>query len=339
MPALKFGFLFSLRNPAAFRKPWAQLYQETLDQIVIAEELGFDSVWISEHHGAADGYCPSVLPVVAAAADRTSTITLGTRLMLLPLHHPVRVAEDAAVVDIMAEGRFVLGIAVGYVPREYPAFGVNRRHRPSLIEEGIEIIRRCWREEEFDFAGKRFQLKGVRVEPKPYQEGGPPIWIGGTAGPALDRVARLGDGYHFVGGRSIYQTYADAMRGAGRDPRSIPVYDSRDFYLGEDDQRAWEESREHIFHSYSGYAQWGREAAEADGNELGPEPAESPEAMREQTDVWVGGPETIIAKFEERLAQVPIDGTIMRMPPGIDHDRAVQLMTRVAERVLPHFRD
>ena len=157
--------------------------------------------------------------------------------------------------------------------------------------------------------------------------------------PALDRVARLGDGYHFVGGRSIYQTYADAMRRAGRDPRSIPVYDSRDFYLGEDDQRAWEESREHIFHSYSGYAQWGREAAEADGNEIGPEPAESPEAMREQTDVWVGGPETIIAKFEERLAQVPIDGTVMRMPPGIDHDRAVQLMTRVAERVLPHFRD
>lgn len=337
--ALKFGILFSLRNPARWRKPWPQLYQETLEQIVIAEELGFDSVWISEHHGAEDGYCPSVLPVAAAAADRTSTITIGTRLMLLPLHHPVRVAEDAAVVDVLSEGRFVLGVAVGYVPREYPAFGVNRRFRPSLIEEGIEIIRRCWREDDFDFEGKRYRLAGVRVEPKPVQAGGPPIWIGGSAPPAVERVARLGDGFHFVGGRTVYDLYADAMQRHGRDPRAIPVYDSRDFWLGEDDTSAWEESREHIYHSYLGYAQWGREAAEADGNAAGPEPAASPEAMRTETDVWIGGPDRIIEKFEQRLSRVPIDGTILRMPPGIDHDRAVAHMHRVAETLLPRFSD
>ena len=337
--ALKFGFLFSLRNPAQWRKPWAQVYRETLDQIVIAEELGFDSVWISEHHGAEDGYCPSVLPVAAAAADRTSRITIGTRLMLLPLHHPLRVAEDAAVVDIISEGRFVLGVAVGYRPQEYPAFGVNRRYRPSLIDEGIEIIRRGWRENDFDFDGKRYQLKGVRVEPKPFQEDGPPIWIGATRDTALERVARLGDGFHFVGGPKVYEAYADAMRRHDRDPRSIPVYDSRDFWLGEDDASAWEESREHLYHSYLQYAQWGAEAAIADGREPGPVPAASPEAMREQTEVFVGGPRRIVDLFEQRLGEVPIDGTIMRMPPGIDHDLAVSLMRRVAEHVVPHFSD
>jgi alkanesulfonate monooxygenase SsuD/methylene tetrahydromethanopterin reductase-like flavin-dependent oxidoreductase (luciferase family) len=337
--ALKFGFLFSLRNPAQWRKPWSQVYRETLDQIVIAEQLGFDSVWLSEHHGAEDGYCPSVLPVAAAAADRTSTITIGTRLMLLPLHHPVRVAEDAAVVDIISEGRFVLGVAVGYRPQEYPAFGVNRRYRPSLIDESIEIIRRAWREDDFDFEGKRYQLKGVRVEPKPFQQDGPPIWIGATRDTALDRVARLGDGFHFVGGPQVYEGYADAMRRHDRDPRSIPVYDSRDFWLGEDDASAWDESREHLYHSYLNYARWGAEAAVADGREPGPAPAATPEEMRERSELFVGGPERIIELFEQRLREAPIDGTIMRMPPGIDHDLAVSLMTRVAEHVVPHFSD
>ena len=233
--ALKFGILFSLRNPARWRKPWPQLYQETLEQIVIAEELGFDSVWISEHHGAEDGYCPSVLPVAAVAADRTSTITIGTRLMLLPLHHPVRVAEDAAVVDVLSEGRFVLGVAVGYVPREYPAFGVNRRFRPSLTEEGIEIIRRCWREDDFDFEGNATTWRGCGSSPSPSKT---VVRRPGSAvahHPLVERVARLGDGFHFVGGRTVYDLYAAAMQRHGRDPRAIPVYDSRDFWLGEDD--------------------------------------------------------------------------------------------------------
>ena len=334
---LKFGVLFSLRNPSQWQQPWPQEYQETLEQVVIAEELGFDSVWISEHHGADDGYCPSVLPVAAAAADRTSKITIGTRLMLLPLHHPVRIAEDAAVIDIMSEGRFVLGIAVGYRPQEYPAFGVNRRYRPSLIEEGIEIIRRGWNEHEFDFTGKRYQLQGVRVEPKPFQDGGPPIWIGATRDTALERVARLADGFHMVGGANVYEAFRAAMLRNNRDPKSIPVYDSRDFWLGEDDASAWEESREHLYHSYLHYAQWASEAAIADGRKPYAQPASTPEEMRDGSEIFVGGPERIVDLFKQRLKEVPLDGTIIRMPPGIDHKRAIQLLQRVKEYLFPEF--
>ncbi len=165
--SLKFGFLFSIRNPSQWQKPWPQVYSEMLEQVQAAEELGFDSVWMSEHHGAADGYCPSTLVAAGAAAARTQRITIGIRLLLLPLHHPVRVAEDAAVVDNLSNGRFILGMAVGYVPPEYGMFGVNRRHRPSLMDEGIDIIRRCWTEERFDYEGKRFNLKNVSVVPKP----------------------------------------------------------------------------------------------------------------------------------------------------------------------------
>jgi alkanesulfonate monooxygenase SsuD/methylene tetrahydromethanopterin reductase-like flavin-dependent oxidoreductase (luciferase family) len=97
---LKFGFLFSIRNPRHWEKPWPQVYGEMLEQVTAAEDLGFDSVWMSEHHGAEDGYCPSTL---VAAAARTSHITIGVQLLLLPLHHPVRVAEDAAVATASEE--------------------------------------------------------------------------------------------------------------------------------------------------------------------------------------------------------------------------------------------
>lgn len=340
---LKFGLLFAIRNPAQWRKSWAQVYAETLEQVQAAEELGFDSVWMSEHHGADDGYCPSTLMMAGVAATHTTRITVGTRLLLLPLHHPVRVAEDAAVADVLSNGRFILGMAVGYRPEEYPAFGVNRTHRPSRMDEGIEIIRRCWSEERFDFDGKRWQLRGVSVVPKPVQQPGPPIWLGGTRGGAIDRIARSADGFHFVGSREVYDGYARAMLAHGRDPRSIPVYDSRDFWVGEDGEQAWEESREHLHYSTRLYAEWGADAARADGvdtSRLRPPPA-TPEEMRERADLsgpFVGTPDQAVDFFRRRQQEVPIDGTIMRMPPGIDHQKALRYMELMAAEVLPRFR-
>jgi alkanesulfonate monooxygenase SsuD/methylene tetrahydromethanopterin reductase-like flavin-dependent oxidoreductase (luciferase family) len=338
---LKFGFLFSIRNPRQWEKPWPQVYGEMLEQITAAEDLGFDSVWMSEHHGAEDGYCPSTLVAAAAAAARTSRITIGVRLLLLPLHHPVRVAEDAAVVDNLAHGRFVLGVAVGYVPHEYGMFGVNRRHRPSLLEEGVEIIKRCWTEERFDYQGKRFSLRGVAVQPKPFQKPHPPIWLGGMRGNALDRVARLADGFHYVGTSEVYTEYAAAMRRHGRDPRSIPVYDSREFWMAGDAAQAWQEAREHLFYSYSTYAAWGAAADAADGRPTTDVPGATPEEMRQRagTMLFIGNPEKIVALFKQRLEIVPITGTIMRIPPGMEHRKVLRCMELVAREVVPHFVD
>lgn len=340
---LKFGLLFSIRNPERWARPWPQVYGEMLEQVEAAEELGFDSVWMSEHHSADDGYLPSTLVAAAAAAARTKTITIGTRLMLLPLHHPVRVAEDAAVVDILSNGRFVLGLAVGYRPMEYPVFGVNRRHRPSLMDEGVEIIKRCWTEERFDHHGKRFQLEGVAMQPKPVQQPHPPIWLGAHRGGAIDRVARMADGFHFQGGADVYAEYAEAMRRHGRDPLSIPVFDSRDFWVAEDSERAWQQSREHLFYSYSRYATWGAEAAEADGiPQTARRPvASTPEEMRERagSGLFVGDPEEIVSMFRRRQEEVPITGTIMRVPPGMEHQSILRFMELVAREVMPHFED
>ena len=111
---MKFGIIHDFRNPRQWRRPFPQFYQEILDQIVRAEELGYDNVWLAEHHFADDGYNPSPLTTAAAIAARTSRIRIGTYVLLMPFRHPVRVAEDATCVDIISNGRFDLGAGQGY---------------------------------------------------------------------------------------------------------------------------------------------------------------------------------------------------------------------------------
>src|SRR5258706_11549539 len=119
----------------------ADLYAETLDHIEAVEALGFDTVWLTEHHFIDGEYLPSVLPMAAAVAARTKRVTIGTAVLLLPLHDPLRVAEDAAVVDVLSNGRLRLGLGLGYKLEEVEAFGIDRRHRPPLLQEGLRIIR------------------------------------------------------------------------------------------------------------------------------------------------------------------------------------------------------
>ena len=124
---MKFGIWYHLRNPERWKQPAQDLYRKTLDQIVAAEKLGYDSVWVSEHHFTDDGYLPSSLLFLAAVAARTTRIRLGTLILLLPLHHPLRVAEDAAVLDILSNGRVDLGVAAGYRVEEFEAFEVPHK--------------------------------------------------------------------------------------------------------------------------------------------------------------------------------------------------------------------
>jgi len=111
---LKIGLMQDFRNPHEWRRPNPELYRAILDQIVRAEELGYDNVWLTEHHFAEDGYNPSLLPTAAAIAARTHRIRIGTFVLLLPFQHPIRVAEDATCVDIWSNGRFDLGVGQGY---------------------------------------------------------------------------------------------------------------------------------------------------------------------------------------------------------------------------------
>jgi alkanesulfonate monooxygenase SsuD/methylene tetrahydromethanopterin reductase-like flavin-dependent oxidoreductase (luciferase family) len=181
---------------------------------VAAEEAGFDSFWVTEHHGLPDGYLPSPLTLLAALAPATDRIELATGLLLAPLHHPLRIAEDAAVVDRLSGGRLVLGLGLGYAAHEYRAFGVDPATRGERLSALVGALRAAWTGEEFDCP--ELGLRGVRVTPTPARP--IPIWLGGYAAAAVARAGRLADG-HLVGrGEPHILDAASAQLAAVRDP-------------------------------------------------------------------------------------------------------------------------
>jgi probable F420-dependent oxidoreductase len=169
-------------------------FQPMLEQAALAEELGFATLWAHEHHSQAMMY-PNPLLALAAMAGVTRRIGLGTNMLLLPIHHPVRVAQDAAMVDVLSHGRLQLGVANGYSRTDLRTFGVPSARRGARMTAGIDLIRALWSGEPVTCEGEGFQLEDFRLFPLPVQRPGPPIHIGGQAEVAIRRAAQLGDNY------------------------------------------------------------------------------------------------------------------------------------------------
>jgi probable F420-dependent oxidoreductase len=184
--------LFSLQDPPGSPIGHPALYAAALAQVVAAERQGYEWVNLTEHHVAADGYLPAVLPMLAAIAAVTTRIRLSTGMLILTLHEPVRVAEEAAVVDVISGGRLTLGIAAGYREVEFEAMGVDYATRGRRFEESIEILQLAWTGRPFSYDGEIFRIPEIVVRPVPAQPSGIPLWLGGTSRVALRRAVRHG---------------------------------------------------------------------------------------------------------------------------------------------------
>ena len=191
--AFGFGLITCQRYPGDPRSD-RDLYAQALTLAEDAEALGFDSVWVSEHHFVDDGYLPSLLPMCAAIAARTRRIQVGTALLLAPLHDPVRLAEDAAVTDLISGGRLVLGLGLGWRAEEFDAFGVPLADRVPRLLAAVEVLRQAWRGDLVRGPGGR-GIPGMPERPRPVSPAGPPLWIGALTPPAIRRAGRAGDGF------------------------------------------------------------------------------------------------------------------------------------------------
>lgn len=189
---LGLGLITSQQYPGDSRTD-RERYEEALELAALADELGLDSVFVSEHYFVDDGYLPSLLPMCAAIAARTERILVGTALLLAPLHDPLRVAEDAAVVDFIAGGRPVVGLGLGWRAEELDAFGVRSRDRVARLERAVTVPRQAWGPGRVTAARPAGNGSGVAVNPKPWFPGGPPVWIGATNKPAVRRAGRIAD--------------------------------------------------------------------------------------------------------------------------------------------------
>ncbi|HSJ50720.1 MAG TPA: LLM class flavin-dependent oxidoreductase, partial [Actinomycetota bacterium] len=264
--------LFTGQVPPGSSRTFSGEYREMLDLVRLAEAAGFDSVWVSEHHGASDGYLPSLLPMLAAFAAATERVRLGAGLILAPLHHPLRLAEDAAVVDQLSEGRLVLGLGIGWREEEFRMFGVAVRERALRTEETIEILRRAWTGRRFSFHGRAFAFDRVRVTPPPARAGGPPIYLGGYSELAVRRAGRLADGYIADAMpeddlRRAVELVDEAARGAGRDPARLGLALLQNAFVWPD-EGGWGLVAPGVAHQLGAYEAWEAGADAPDRDEL-----------------------------------------------------------------------
>lgn len=252
--AVDFGLWYDFRNPPGARRPTEALYAQALEQIAAAERLGFDAVWVSEHHFCEDGYTPSPLILLAAVAARTSRLRLGTALMIPALHDPVRLAEDAASLAILSDGRFDLGVGAGYRELEFEAFGRSTRHRPSLLEESVAILRQAWSGVELDHAGRRFAPPALPVTPVPARP--PRILVGASAEASIERAARIGDGF-LSPANEAFGAYVEAFERIGRDPAEARIAAVQFAIVDSDPERTWARVGELAVAQLNTYIGWG----------------------------------------------------------------------------------
>ncbi|MEM4658477.1 MAG: LLM class flavin-dependent oxidoreductase [Candidatus Methanosuratincola sp.] len=344
MDSMKFGIgYYSLQSPPHNPRPHSELYAEMLSEIEAAEEMGFESAWLTEHHFLEDGYCPSMFVAAAAIAARTKRVRIGTAVYLMPLHNPIRTAEDAAVVDLISNGRFIMGLGLGYRPEEFDAFGVSLKERKGRMDESIEVLLRSWSEGAFSFEGRYFRYKDLNVTPKPVQR--PiPIWIGAFTEPAIRRAARIGAPLIIaaIGIIPIIKALVGMHRGFlreyGFNPDEIEQPVVREVYVSRDGRkRAWERIKEHVTYTAKGYAAWGS-MVDRDGNLLrDPNDPILYDLALEQA--IVGSPEECIETILEYKREVPVDPLICRFSfPGLSHKEAMASMRLFADEVMPYVK-
>jgi alkanesulfonate monooxygenase SsuD/methylene tetrahydromethanopterin reductase-like flavin-dependent oxidoreductase (luciferase family) len=234
---MRVGLYFDLRNPPQWHKPWADLYAQTLDWISGAEQAGADSIWLTEHHFFEDGYVSQPLTLAAAVAARTRKVRIGTAVVLAPLYPALRIAEDAAIVDLVSGGRLELGLGAGYVRREFTAYGAEREQRFATLAQRFEEIRALYGE-------------GL-VTPPPIQDP-VPLW-GGYLGPkGAKRAGELGVGLLTLDRKNV-EIYLASHRAAGHAPGSARCAGVQNIILADDPEATFEELLPHYAHQTNSY--------------------------------------------------------------------------------------
>jgi len=329
--ALGFGLL-SAQRTAGDARSWEDRYDETLELAAHLERVGYSSVWTTEHHFVDDGYMPSLLVTSAAIAARTSTIEIGTGLVLAPLHEPLRLAEDAATVQAIAKGRLVLGLGLGWSTTEFAALGVDLTQRGKAMTETLQILPMAWTGEPFTWDGDIYRYPELAV--RPAAERTIPIVIGGGVDAAVRRAARLADGFFSNASPTRFAEQVrvahEEMERIGRDPQTFRWIYYAMMYPGPVDDiidAAW-----HLTWKYADME------ASAARSGLAPTPPLDDDMRPRIANRVIGGSPTAILDTLAHMraeAGVPVEWVARSYFPEVPYTRQVEIIDELGSQVLP----
>jgi len=336
-PTPRFGVVHDFRNTAATGLTNAAMYAAIMDQVVWLDGLGLDLVWFTEHHFLDDGYLPSWIPVASAMAARTSHARFSCDVCLLPFNHPIRLAEDLAVLDNLSGGRVELGVGMGYAPHEFRGFGLPVSRRVSLTDEGIAVLRHCFSGEKFSFHGKRYQFDDVRITPGYVQAGGPPLWVAAMSEAGAQRAARFDTNLLPQGPRStVLDPWRATLAADGRDHQRYRVGIIRSCLVTDDPDRDWPAVRDGERYRMSTYAKFQQDLGGGAG-------AGGVRGNTEQTRIpqtWiVGNVDHCVAELTAFMREYGITDVVMwGVPPGLTPERMAPSLERFFRDVVPRVR-
>ena len=340
---MKFGIgLFGMQTHPELPYSHPELYNNALDQVKLAEEANFDSAWISEHHFLEDGYCPSPAVLAGAMAAVTSKIRIGSSGIILPLHNPLKVAEDAAVVDNISNGRFDLGVVLGYRKEEFEGMGVPMSQRPSRMDEGIEVLEKALSGEAFTYEGKRHKFENATLTTKPVQN--PiPLYIGAFEEPAIRRAGRYGYPLLIGPGRTVNMVrdtlayYNDEAKKVGWSTDDIEHILLRETFVSPDRDKAIEGGNNFIISMYKFYFTLGVKMF-VRGQQL--KDIDDPlfEHLAEERFI-IGTPEDCIKEIEMYRDELGINYISCRMVfPQASHEIISNCIETFGKEVIPNIK-
>jgi alkanesulfonate monooxygenase SsuD/methylene tetrahydromethanopterin reductase-like flavin-dependent oxidoreductase (luciferase family) len=320
---MKAGLFINTQFPEGYDV--AARVPEMVEQVRAARAAGFASLWLPHHWLTHPLQMLQLTPLMGYLAAHAEGMTIGPNILILPPLNPMHVAEEAATLDVLTGGNYILGLGLGYRQPEFDAFGIPLNERAPRFNEAIGLMRRLWTEDRVTHEGRFYRVNDAGIGVKPVRPGGPPIYIAGQADVSVRRAARIGDAWLIVNTSGLakiaplMQTYRAACTEFGRTPAEYPI--TVECYVGARHATAHEECREPLEYKYGAYAAWGMEARSA-----------VPFAEFARDRFIIGDKVSVkeeIARYRELLG---VDHFIMRCQwPGLPQERALASIRRLGE--------
>ncbi len=333
---MKFGLGLSVQHLP--EEPQAVRFREHVEQVRLARAVGFSSVWASQHYVSDPFTYFQPIPTLARLAADARGMILGTGVLLLPLHHPVEIAEQLATLDVISDGRLVFGVGLGYRDVENQALGQDPKDRVGRLVEGLEAVQRLWSGEPVDYEGRHFRLRSTRISMRPMQTPRPPIWMAANGDGGVRRAARLGDAWLMNPHATLatlerqLELFRATRRELGRPP-AIETPLIKECYVAPDAATAFAEAAAFIGPKYRAYRSWEQDKALPAGETFD---QGFGELARDR--FIIGDPARVVEEIARCRERLGVTTMIFRVQwPGMEQEKVLRSIRLLGQKVLLKF--